>query len=231
MIRAFKLGTACLIGIVLGGCGAQEERFPLPPNDGDATALQQEVAGSAGPPAMEADEFDRLTIPNANGPDAVTVPASAVSPDGRYRIETYGENREVTAGGLYPVEGIRLINTASGEEIWSMTGYYTQSFFWSSDSRYVAVSYEARMWGGAVIVDAKDGSVIDLPDVEALRKHWKGETTVNETRPDPYFQVTEWLDASRVTVSFTWNGLDGSVYSGTYLFDVESRKIVELSKF
>ncbi len=155
--------------------------------------------------------------------------AAAESPDGRYRIESYGINKDVFAGGLYPAEGIRLTDTANKETKWSMTpGYYTQSFLWSPDSRYVAVSYMARTWSGVIIVDTNDFSEVMLPGLDELRERWDGTTTVNEQRPDPYWEAVEWLDDDRLSVSVKWTGTEDTEYSGTFIYDVSKRELMEL---
>jgi len=154
--------------------------------------------------------------------------AAAESPDGNYRIETYGTNRNVTAGGLFPAEGIRLLNIAAERTEWSMPGYYTQSFLWSPDSRYVSVSYMARIWGGTIVVDTSDFSEIGLPGLDEIRKRWDGTTTVNEYRADPYTEAAEWLDDTRLSVKVKWSGSDSIDYSGTYVYDVSTRELTEL---
>jgi hypothetical protein len=152
--------------------------------------------------------------------------ASSTSPDGKYLIEAYGENKNITAGGYYASEGIRLLDTVTGQVLWSMMpGYYTQDFLWSPDGRHVAVSYMARIWGGTLVVDAQDGSEIILPGLEEVRKQWDGETTINENRADPYFQTTEWVDSSKLNVRFEWTGTNDA-YIGNYEYDFESGKLI-----
>ncbi|HEY8420680.1 MAG TPA: hypothetical protein VIL05_02915 [Thermoclostridium sp.] len=41
----------------------------------------------------------------------------SVSPDGKYRAEAYGAITDVTAGGLFPYEGIRILNVVDDEVI------------------------------------------------------------------------------------------------------------------
>lgn len=154
---------------------------------------------------------------------------SSESPDGHFLIETYGENKGVTAAGLYPVEGIRLIDKASSNPLWSMPGYYVQEFKWSPDSRYVSVYHEARIWGGTVVVDTKDGSEIVLPGADEVSKQWKDKATLSDNRPDPYFKVADWVDNSRVNVTFTWVGQNYEEYSGNYVYDLAKRRILDLN--
>ncbi|MCR8656661.1 hypothetical protein [Paenibacillus endoradicis] len=154
---------------------------------------------------------------------------SATSSDGIYRIETFGVNKEITAGGLYPVEGIRLVDTASEQVQWLNTpGYYNNSFLWSADDRYVAVNFESRISGGTYILDTQNMTEIALPYVEQLQQNWVTDTTINEARSDPYFFVVEWLNSSQVSVSFQWTGLEDKLYSGTYSYDVVEGKLLDL---
>ncbi|XEC93302.1 DUF4825 domain-containing protein [Paenibacillus tarimensis] len=46
-------------------------------------------------------------------PDAEVFHAAATSPNEMYKIESFGVIKDVTAGGLYPAEGIQLLDTAS----------------------------------------------------------------------------------------------------------------------
>ncbi|WP_027088054.1 hypothetical protein [Cohnella panacarvi] len=154
---------------------------------------------------------------------------SKKSPDGKFVIETYGENKGITAAGLYPVEGIRLIDQSSGATIWSMPGYYVQEFKWSPDSRYVSVYHEARIWGGTVVVDAKDGSEFSLPGMDDVAKQWKGKTTVSDNRPDPYFKFADWVDDTHVNVTFTWMGQNSENYVGNYVYDIKKRTMMDLN--
>ncbi|MFC4596829.1 hypothetical protein [Cohnella hongkongensis] len=153
---------------------------------------------------------------------------SAESPNGVYLAEAYGVNKTIAAGGLYPAEGVRLVRKASGEAIWSTAGYYSHSFRWSEDSRYVAVSYMARVWGGTLVVDARDGVEISLPGLEEIRGQWEGDATAHEVRADPYFQAEEWLDDRRLRVSFEWTGEDDEPYVGDYVYDVSAGKLLEI---
>lgn len=110
---------------------------------------------------------------------------AVTSSDGIYRIESFGVNKGITAGGMYQAEGIQLVDTASEQVQWLMTpGYYDHSFLWSPDNRYVGVNFETRISGGTFIVDTQNMSEVALPNVQDLRQKWDTETDVHESRPD-----------------------------------------------
>jgi len=216
--------------------GTIEKTFPVTEYFGDVIA---DVTFSDGKFVLTHFRFEEHEPPadaelTSAEPSAFVEPdvnnESAESPDGKYLAEAYGVNKGITAGGLYPAEGIRLKKKASDKELWSMMGFYSHSFLWSSNSRYVAVSYMARIWGGTLIVDARDGSEIELPDLEAVRKQWKGKTTVHDARPDTMFWGEEWLDTHRLRVSFQWTGADYETYSGEFVYDVAKRKLSDLKQ-
>lgn len=155
--------------------------------------------------------------------------ASSASPDGKYLLEAFGVNGGIAAGGQEPAEGIRLLDRANKQELWSMTpGYFSQSFHWSPDSRYAAISYSARNWGGALILDAVNQSEIALPVLQTVLQEWDGVAPIDQHRPDPYMRVTEWLDRNQVTVAIQWNGPEETSYSGSYVFGVAAHKVLEL---
>ncbi len=120
---------------------------------------------------------------------------------------------------------MRLVDTASEEVLWTTLGYYDHAFLWSPDGRYVGISVETRIAGTASILDTQDRSEITLPYVQELQQHASMETDVHEARPDPYFRIVEWLNNTRVLVSFEWMGLADKAYSGTYEYDMETGKL------
>jgi guanyl-specific ribonuclease Sa len=52
-----------------------------------------------------------------------------LSPDGKYRAEAYGTLTDITAGGFFPYEGVRVIDVKSEEVLWNKEpGGYTVKF-------------------------------------------------------------------------------------------------------
>ncbi len=155
--------------------------------------------------------------------------SASTSPDGIYRIESFGVIKDVTAGGLYPAEGIRLVQIETGEELWSMSpGYYAQSYLWSSNNRYVAVYTETRISGETFIVDTKTMTKTSLPFIEQVRNKLNMNTTVNESRPDPYFRFINWIDDDHLSVTFQWIGIGSDGYEGIYIHNVTDNNLVDL---
>jgi hypothetical protein len=97
---------------------------------------------------------------------------AVTSSDGIYRIESFGVNKDISAGGMYPAECIRLVDTASEQVLWLTTpGYYNHSFLWSPDNRYVGINFETRISSGTFIVDTQNMSEIALPNVQEVRQN------------------------------------------------------------
>jgi len=154
---------------------------------------------------------------------------SVESPDGRFRLETFGVNVDITAAGLYPANGIRLVDRATARIPWSMSpGYYRTGFQWSPNSRYAAVYYEARIYGETIILDTETMEVIELPDIVELQKLTKSDITERDFRPDPYFEAIRWIDDRWVEIGFRWTGQTMEEISGQFLFDVQDKSVKEL---
>lgn len=151
----------------------------------------------------------------------------ADSPDGKYRAEAYGTNKGITAGGLYPYEGVRIIRNADETVIWNGDGYYLVEFLWSSNSKYVAISGTARIYGVCFIVDADTGKVIELPDADTLSAQMDAASQPASSRPDPYFMAAEWINDTTIRVNYRWTAQEGeNEVSGTYDYDTARGNIV-----
>lgn len=209
-----------LIFVLLVGCtGCTEHREVGPIHD-----KEQEIQSLREPSTswQEKKETD-------HGAEAHVDHAASVSPDGKYRIESFGVIKDVTAGGLYPSEEIRLLDNDTEQVLWSMSpGYYHQSFLWSDDNRYVAVYMETRISGESFVIDTWTMSEIPLPNIEEIRENTNQNTTVHEYRPDPYFRFLHWLHDDQLAVSFLWSGSEGDGYEGSYIFDVTEKKLLEI---
>lgn len=161
--------------------------------------------------------------------DAHVDHSAATSSDGIYRIESFGVIKDITAGGLYPAEGIRLVEVETKQELWSMSpGYYVQSYLWSPNNRYVAVYLETRISGETFVVDTKTMTKIPLPFIEQVSNNLNTNMTVNESRLDPYFRFMNWLDDDQLSVTFQWSGIGSDGYEGIYVHNVTENKLVEV---
>ncbi|MBO9597778.1 MAG: hypothetical protein J7559_08165 [Cohnella sp.] len=225
MSKLIKLvGMVSVISLVIGGCGDKAQNL-----SGTAPAATVSSPGSSFE-STATNDIDPLPTEGSDGFEPIAaIQTSAESPDGQYVIETYGENQAVTAAGLFPAEGIRLVHKASDKQIWSKEGYYRQEFKWSPDSSQVSVYHEARIWGDTIIVNTTDGSELSIPGIEEVRGQWKGETTVSDIRSDPYFKVADWLDDTRVNVTFSWTGQKFETFSGNYVYDLPNERILDLN--
>ena len=152
---------------------------------------------------------------------------TSLSPDGRYRAEAYGTNKNVTAGGLYPYEGIRVVHVESNEVLYKMSGYYTVDFMWSPDSRYVGIYHEARVYGESIVFDTKEKRPISLPTLEDIASRYGEHVKPNEVRPDPYFRIVEWESEETVVVEFRWSKEDSEYFNGKFNFNVNTLEISE----
>jgi len=151
----------------------------------------------------------------------------ADSPDGAYAAEAYGTNTRITAAGMYPYEGLRVIRNSDGAAVWSGMGYYRPAFLWSGDSKYVAVYGEARTWGECFLVEAGTGEVIGLPDMDAVAARLGAASQPAADRPDPSFKAVEWTGDTTIRVEYRWIAQEGEKeVSGAYEYDIAGGDIV-----
>lgn len=152
---------------------------------------------------------------------------SKISSSGLYIIEMYGTNTDITAGGSYPYNALRLLNQEDNSVIWSMDfGYYSADFIWSDNSRYVAVNGVARNYSESFIVDAQEGTAITLPDYEMLSSYCNDLVKLNGGYSDLYLSVSGWSDNNTVTVGFQGTqGTNTEGISGTFTYDITSGAI------
>jgi hypothetical protein len=148
------------------------------------------------------------------------------SPNGVCAAEAYGTNTGVTAAGLYPYEKLRLIQNSDGTTVWNGNGYYTPEFLWSDDSKYVAIYGTARTWGECFLVEAENGKVIELPDMNTLSAQPDAAAQPDDNSPDPDFKAAEWVNDTTIRVDYHWTAQGYKFVSGTYEYDIFSGNIV-----
>ena len=148
---------------------------------------------------------------------------TSLSPTGKYLAEAYGTITTIPAGGLYPYEGIRVLDTDNDEVLWKMEpGYYTVDFTWSPDGRYVGIYYEARIYGESVVFDTKDKKLISMPTLVNIAPHYSESVKPQEDRPEQYFSITGWENAETVIVDFRWSKEDGEYFKGQYTLNMKT---------
>ncbi len=158
---------------------------------------------------------------------------SAVS-DGKYnnyRIETYGIDFENPISGLYPAKEIRLIDTNTGDVLWSMTpGYLKTAFLWSPDSRYVAISYMARTYAETIVLDTNTMTLVPLPGINEIAERIDNKLVPRENRPDPYIWLYKWTynQSPKLQMTFEWTAENDKQIVGGFDYDMFSGEISKL---
>lgn len=150
---------------------------------------------------------------------------TSISPNGKYCAEAYGTNTNITAAGLYPYEGIRVLDVESNEVLFKMPGYYVADFTWSPGGHYVGIYYEARTNGESIIFDANNQKEILLPKLEDIAINYSENEKPQENRPDPYFRIVEWIDDETVVIDFRWNRETLEPFSGRFNFNIRTSKV------
>lgn len=164
----------------------------------------------------ETDTYERFyTIPTF---------ACKTSPDGNLRIESIGMDQDGPSG-LHSLKEIRIINTSTGDVLWSGSSFLTNEFLWSEDSRFVATVYSGRQWTETDIVDIKDYSVIHIPGVEDILKVVPDISKPNDDAPLLVFKAANWLSSSIICIQFQWITNSDMIISGEYEYDIMNDKM------
>ncbi len=153
--------------------------------------------------------------------------ACKTSPDGRLRIESVGMNRDADgSGGLHNLLTMRIIGLSDGGVMWSDTGFLSNEFYWSEDSRFVAANYSGRLWTETIIIEAGRFSVITPPGTgEILEVSPEYAPLPGEDIYVRSLRALGWESPASVRIGFEWS-VSGDVFvRGEYAYDVMSRKL------
>lgn len=151
------------------------------------------------------------------------------SPDGKYCAETKGIQFDNQISGLYTAKEMRIIELDTQNVVWNVTpGYLDTIFMWSPDSRYLAVSYMARIYRETIVIDTYDMSLVDIPQMNDLWPLIGSYSEPKADRADPYFTVIEWVNETEIRLSYKWTGKDENEYSGEYTYALAIKRIVEV---
>lgn len=218
----YFLAASLALVLPAGGCALKQTVSDA----ADGGVLPADTA-AVSPSDTAAAPFDSAVSPSDSAagsaaPEIGVNHTSATSPDGLYLAESYGVNTRITAGGLYPAEGIRIVEISSGAVLWHSIGYYDTAFLWSADSRYLAVTNMTRTECNTVVVDLKDLSETAVPIPDEIREKMRSY------RPDPYVKASEWLGVRRLLIAAQWIGNDEMLYEGTFEFDIPTRGVFNL---
>ena len=150
--------------------------------------------------------------------------ACKTSPDEKLRIESVGMYQDGPSG-LHDLKEMRIINTSTGDVLWSANSDLANEFLWSEDSRFVAAGYSGRQWRQTDIVDTKDYSVIKIPQIEDILNAIPNISRPNNNVPLPIFKAVNWLSPSIIRIQFQWTTNNDTVVSGEYEYDIIDNKM------
>ncbi len=148
--------------------------------------------------------------------------ACKTSPDGKLRMESIGMYMDGPSG-LHALKEMRMIDTKTGDVLWSGESLLLNNYIWSPDSRFVSVQQGGRTWLSSMVIDTNDMSIIKLPEVEdiliidsKLPKAMEGYTE---------FKASEWINDTRISIDYEWTTNTGDEVRGMYEYDVLTREI------
>ncbi len=150
--------------------------------------------------------------------------ACQTSPDKKLRIESIGMYQDGPSG-LHNLKEMRIINTSTGEVLWSASSFLNNEFLWSEDSRFVAAGYAGRQWRQTDIIDTKDYSVIPIPGLDDILKALPHTSKPHDNAAIIIFKATNWLSSSIICIQFQWTTNAGTIVSGEYEYDVINNKM------
>ena len=161
---------------------------------------------------------------NQNG--STNVDMLSVSPDGKYAISSIVEQGKVL---IYDT----LKNTLAASFDLLAQDY---EFLWSQDSTKVCVVQIARVWKTVSILDIASEKIIESPSVTEIKNAIKENGMelnyiMNENRSDPYITPIKWFsDNTKILLSYQWTDSEYMRQSGTFVFDVDSLSISDITQ-
>ncbi len=155
-----------------------------------------------------------------------TVPTFAckTSPDGKLRIESVGMYMDGPSG-LHSLDVMRIISMSTGDVMWSADSFLANEFLWSEDSRFVSAGSAGRQWRQTGIVDTKDYSAMEVPQIDDIMKVVPDVTKPNDIDPMPTFRAIDWLSSSAIRIQFQWMTNVDTIIYGEYEWDIINNKI------
>lgn len=133
------------------------------------------------------------------------------SPDGKYRIESFGMGMDGPSGA-HALEHIRLVDLETCAVLWQDASYLWNTFLWSPGSRYAAVSRSGRTWTELLVLDTETLTAIGLPGLAQVLAYEGYDPEDSDLLPVEgpgegnmaAFEVESWPDAHTVQVRFSW---------------------------
>lgn len=156
-------------------------------------------------------------------------PVEVVSPNGLFKIEMSGIDKNIPAGGSFPYTAVDIVNTENNTVLWSLgCGYYSAAFIWSDDSRYVAITGMARTRSDAYIIDTKDIKMISLPNISDIDAYFESNAQLPEDDSYVYYSILQWNDDQTVTsrIEYESNYINDDI-CWTYNYNIETKEITK----
>lgn len=156
---------------------------------------------------------------------------TSTSPNGRYAIASHELGFDE---GSYV-----LVYDIAQNKLISRYDILAQEFglAWSPDNQKVSVTRLARIWIDTSIVDIPAKKVVSMMEnnlagfsqFEALGI--KFNYTLNENRPDPYYEICEWSpDSKRVLMFYQWTDSAMKRQNGNFVYDLEKQTISKITQ-
>lgn len=150
--------------------------------------------------------------------------SKTISPNGEYTVSYNKFAKIITT--LHLQSKVSSYLTASG---WNPAK--NPDFFWSPDSRYLAIVYsDVQGYKWTEVIDFVNNSGLTIPmksEIQDLREETRTSDPYNNSNAEVY--ITEWLDNTHALVKFSWpSDTSVKIISGWYTCVVPSHSVIDL---
>ena len=147
-----------------------------------------------------------------------------VSPDGRFRAETTGE--ESLGGRVYP-ESVQVIDLQNDRILWSDTSYMEPGFLWSENSRYLAIRSSGRTWTDCRLLDCNSWKELPAPNIRSLCELAEAFPPASESGSTAIIPL-RWLSEHTLLLEVCWDADPSFRVKGTVEYQVDNQKYSNL---
>ena len=145
---------------------------------------------------------------------------SSDSTDEKYRAETVGMTNNYISGNFVP-DITRVIDLSNNEVKWSTDGTSNTQFWWSSDSRYLAVQGSGRKWTELLILDTTSWSEVFHARVDDLFDVL-GVPLSADPNGVSKFLFDAWNEDHTFKANFEIDLIEGTCAVGTFIFNLDT---------
>ena len=154
--------------------------------------------------------------------------ACVTSPNQQFRAESVGMYQDASSG-LHALREMRVIDTETGEVLWSNESNLRNQFAWSSDSRYVAAQRSGRTWTETIVIDGATWVGYQLPTPYAISKLSQHVSSPDENLDYSSVRIGEWVSEYELIAEIEWLTAQSSTVAGSYRFVMDNLSVQDIT--